>query len=153
MTQWNEKMKSLLELHEGTRDKVYDDATGQTIRPRTKVHGWPTIGIGRNLVTNPLRPHEIDYLFRSDLEAVLAMCNLTFTWFKRLDGVRRAVVVDMVYGMGLGGFQTFENTIGFLEAGEYFAASREMLDSVWARGPHKGRAQRLSKMMETGEWP
>ena len=75
-----------------------------------------------------------------------------FRWFKSLDGVRRAVVVNMLFNMGWKKFNGFRKTIALIDHGDYNAASVEMLDSKWAKqvGP---RADELSKMMSTGQWP
>ena len=68
-----------------------------------------------------------------------------------LGDVRQAVVVDMSFNLGLTRFSQFTQTLKAISAGNYAAASSYMLDSKWARqvGP---RAQRLAKMMRTGEW-
>ncbi|MCZ6898261.1 MAG: lysozyme, partial [Betaproteobacteria bacterium] len=75
----------------------------------------------------------------------------TFNWFGGLDEVRTAVIVNMVYNLGLTRFSKFKKTIGFIELNEWEMASVEMLNSKWANQVGS-RANELSEMMKTGEW-
>jgi len=130
----------LIKKHEGTRDKMYKDS-----------EGIETIGIGHNLRDKPISNAAIEQIFSDDLADVIDEVSQAFTWYNDLNEVRQAVILDMVFNMGLAGFKLFKNTIKLLANGEYDAASIEMLDSLWARQVGS-RADTLSNMMRTGEW-
>ncbi len=61
-----------------------------------------------------------------------------------------AVVLNMIFNMGLSRFSGFIKTIGYIENGQYFMAATEMLDSKWAKQVGK-RARTLAKLMEAGD--
>ena len=126
----------LIKKHEGYSDKVYLDSVGV-----------PTGGFGHAfLVGSPISSYVADAFFRADFREVIdnyEYLNLG------LDGVRRAVVLNMLFNLGLPKFLTFKNTIASLRAGKYKDASRHMMDSVWARQV-VARATELSQMMENG---
>jgi lysozyme len=70
--------------------------------------------------------------------------------FEGLNDVRKAVVLSMCYQLGFFSVRKFRKTIAYLAAGEYEAASVEMLDSRWYRQT-KSRALRHSEMIKTGK--
>jgi lysozyme len=86
------------------------------------------------------------------VEKVEADLERTFPWYHELDDVRKAVLIDMCYNMGISTLKQFYTTLGLIKDGNYTEASRQMLKSLWAKQV-KGRAKRLSRMMETGQWP
>jgi lysozyme len=69
--------------------------------------------------------------------------------FDDLDVVRKGVIVEMAYNFGRARLGKFVDTLAFVQAGEFEAASREMLNSRWATQV-KGRATNLSKLMKEG---
>lgn len=135
-----ERTKALLRLHEGVRPMPYTDTVGKL-----------TIGVGRNLTDRGLLPSEVEFLLDNDVHLVTTQC-MTFPWFEGLDEVRQAVVLDMVFNLGLTSFKTFVNTIKMISLGDYHGAAGNMLQSKWATqvGP---RATQLSNMMANGAWP
>lgn len=132
-------LKDILIRDEGCRLKPYRDSVGKL-----------TIGVGRNLDDNGISYEEAMILLDHDIEKASQDAE-SFHWFWGLNEVRQAVVVSMIFNMGLPTFSQFKKTIMCIEMGDYWQAAREMLDSRWAVqvGP---RATRLSIMMETGEW-
>ncbi len=146
-------IEKLLELHEGIKLKPYRDIVGKL-----------TIGIGRNLDDVGISTEEAYELFDHDLQKVIIELQRTFNWWINLDHVRQAVLMDMCFNLGIGGLQKFYQTdpiklkngelytLNYVEKGDYKIASQHMLQSLWATQV-KGRAVRLAKMMETGEWP
>jgi lysozyme len=134
-------LKSMITLHEGERLKMYQDTKGI----------W-TIGVGHNIEEKGISKAVSQMMLEEDL-AEAAEDARTFNWFGGLDEVRQAVVIDMIFNMGLTRFSRFRKTIGYIERGMYRSASVEMLDSKWAREDvAESRSGKLSKMMETGEW-
>ena len=111
--------------------------------------GLETIGYGR-LLSRGLSEDEAEYLLENDIKLVEAQAD-QFDWYHGLDEVRQAVIISMLFNMGISRFSGFHNTISAIARGDWVAASNGMLDSKWA-GQVKGRAQRLATMMLTGAW-
>jgi lysozyme len=138
------KLRSLLVLHEGVVPYAYKDSLGY----------W-TIGVGFLIdrekggrMPKPVMDFWLDYELKEkdrELEAAAP-------WITGLDEVRRAVLVDMAYNLGVAGLLKFTTTLGHVKAGNFAAASESMLKSKWATQVGR-RAQRLSDMMRSGEWP
>ena len=129
------KIRKQLEFHEGRRLKPYRCTSGKI-----------TIGVGRNLQDRGISDYECDVMLDRDIDETISACKLSFPWFESLSQARQAVVVDMVFNLGVIGFQAFKRTIAYIEAGQYRAASREMLRSRWA-DQVGDRAVRLSIML------
>lgn len=111
-----------------------------------------TIGYGICIELTGLTANEADYLLRNRVELAEAECRGAFSWFTNLDLVRQSVIVNMAYNLGLPKLRKFKKTIDHMEHGNYAAAAVEMLDSRWATQVGY-RADELSEMMRTGEWP
>lgn len=131
----------LIKGHEGLRLKPYRCTTGKL-----------TIGYGRNLDDQGITKAEAKYLLTNDLNRCLVSLEKEFVWFLDLDDVRRAVLVDMAFNMGLAGLKKFKMTLTAVEKKDYEKASRQMMMSVWA-GQVGGRALRLAHIMRNGEVP
>lgn len=54
-------------------------------------------------------------------------------FMKNLSCERIAVIIDMVYNMGLQGFLQFKKTISYIEKEKFKEAGEEMLNSKWAK--------------------
>lgn len=133
-----ESAKELIKKHEGLRLAPYKCSAGKL-----------TIGWGRNLEDNGITTEEAEMMLNHDLQLCIASAN-RFDWFDALDEVRQSVVVNMIFNLGLAGFSKFKKTIAAIEKGDFDEASKEMLDSLWARQV-KGRAQELANMMKEGK--
>jgi lysozyme len=129
-----------LRRDEGCRLKLYQDTVGK----------W-TIGIGRNLSDVGISQEEADLLLQNDIKAATVSLESTFPWTMALDDVRKDVLLNMVFNMGVGGLATFRGTLSLLEAKDFSGAAQAMLASKWAEqvGP---RAQRLSIQLESGTY-
>jgi lysozyme len=122
-----------LKSEEGVKLAVYDDATGAYIRPGTRCIGNPTIGIGTNIgLGTGITETEAEYLLWNRL-VIAGTDAATLPGWEGLDDVRRLVLVDMTYNMGVDG------------------AAAEMMDSVWHKQTGK-RAEGLAAVMKTGVW-
>lgn len=139
----SEQLKQMLIRDEGEVLHAYEDS-----------EGYLTIGVGH--LIDKRRGGGISkrisrLLLEDDIRNAKqdALANLPF--ISTLDPVRRDVVFNMVFNMGISTFLEFRKTIQCLRNGDYKGAAREMLDSKWARqvGP---RATRLAQMMESGEY-
>lgn len=151
------RLAAQLADHEGRRRFVYDDATGKAIRPGTLVRGNPTIGVGRNLIDRGLLDSEIDLMLDHDIDDALAEA-MQFPWFAGLDPVRRAVIVELIFNMGLPRLRGFKNFLRYMSEHRWPHAAEELIDSLWRRqvdpivGDGQGRADVLVHMVKTGEW-
>jgi len=128
-----------LKRHEGVELKPYKCTSDKL-----------TIGVGRNLEDVGISEAEAEYLLMNDLSRFMKMAN-EFDWYAGLNDARKAVIISMLFNLGRGGFNKFLKFKQALAEGDHLTASREMLDSRWAKQV-KGRAVELSKQMETGKW-
>ncbi len=112
--------------------------------------GKQTIGYGRNLEDRGITEPEAAWLLERDIEGCVAKLRDEAYWLD-LNEVRQAVLISMVFQMGWVGFQGFKNTRACIAAKRYYEAANHMLNSKWATQT-RARANRLARMMETGEW-
>ena len=147
-----EKLKEQLILHEGLKLNAY----------KCPADKW-TIGVGRNLEANPLTEDEmLEVLKEVGITKEIAMYWLNkeirqvkrklanYEWYTSQSKIRRRVLIDMAFNLGVSGLLSFQNMIGALEVGNYEVAAEEMLDSRWAEQVGS-RAKRLANMMETNK--
>lgn len=109
--------------------------------------GYPTIGYGRNLKTNPLTEKEEAECFKSS-DNLNVSKNVAEKWLlkeveiiadrlekegylKYLDPLRQAVLIDLVYNLGFAKFLTFKKFLIALSNANYGIASDELVDSKW----------------------
>ena len=147
--------------HEGMVLTVYKDSLG-----------IDTIGIGRNLKDRGISREELDYLDIPNMEVVhehgiseadaryLALNDIAIvenelcrvhTCVENLDSVRQLVLMDMAFNMGVPRLCKFVKMWNAIHEEKWEAASREMLDSKWARQVGR-RAKILSDAMASGEF-
>jgi lysozyme len=116
--------------------------------------GWTTIGVGRLIDARRggrLSADEVNYLLKNDVSRVRQQVADRLPWVAQLDEIRRAVLHNMAFQLGVNGLCNFVRTLALVKAGDYAGAAAEMLDSAWAKQTPE-RAQRLSQQMETGQW-
>ena len=139
-----EQLTAQLRRDEGTKATAYQDHLGF----------W-TIGVGRLIDSRKpgagLRPDEIDYLLRNDINDRVAALTKALPWFDRLDEARRGVLINMAFQLGTAGLLGFKSTLALIAAGKYAEAAEQMLKSKWATQT-PARAKRLAEQMKTGEW-
>lgn len=139
-----EQLTAQLRRDEGTRAAAYKDSMG-----------WLTIGVGRLIDSRKpgagLRPDEIDYLLRNDINDRVAALRKALPWFGALDDARQGVLINMAFQMGTAGLLAFRQTLGLVRDGRYAEASEQMMKSKWAEQT-PARARRLAEQMKTGEW-
>lgn len=130
-----------LRLHEGERLRPYRCSAGKL-----------TIGVGRNLEDRGITREESAMLLANDIAAVDAELVRRLPWVTQLDPVRRRVLIDMAFNLGMGGLMEFRRTLAAVAEGRYQHAAGMMLESRWASQVGE-RAQRLARMMLTGKDP
>jgi lysozyme len=147
------KLIDLISDHEGVILKVYDDGTGQELQAGDILIGHPTIGVGRNVAKDGLgiSEDEAKYLLLNDISRVEQ--EIKNFPIDHLNEVRTAVIIDMAFNMGITRFNPtmWPNFFRGIVNELWDEASKEMLDSNWARQT-KRRSKNLSKMMFTGQW-
>ena len=117
------------------------DEEGYSEKPYRCPAGKLTIGIGYNLDAGmPLD------------EAVLLMRHRMDKIRYALNEARQAALISMAYQMGITGVLGFKRALHAAGRGLYDTASKEMLDSNWARQT-PARAQRTAYMMRYGKFP
>ncbi len=129
---------SLIKQHEGLRLKPYHCTEGKL-----------TIGYGRNLDDVGITESEAEYLLEQDMKASIVQAS-NFPFFAGLNEYRKAVIVDMIFNLGLSRFNQFKRMLNALQRHDYHQAATEMLDSRWATQVGI-RADRLAQIMRTGE--
>lgn len=144
------KLRAQLSKHEGRRQFAYDDASGKTIGEGSFVRGLPTVGVGRNLYGKGLSEDEIDYLLDNDITDAMRDAS-TLPAFAKLDPVRQAVLVELVFNMGLARVKEFKKFLNFANEGRWAHAAEELKDSLWYRQV-KSRADTLIEQFKTGQW-
>ena len=127
--------------HEGWRPYAYRDSLG-----------YLTIGYGRLIDQQKgggITEQEGEMLLSNDLAGSVNSAPLFVKNYHELSENRQRVVIEMIFNLGSGGFAKFKNTIAAIERGDYEAAAKGMLSSLWAKQV-KGRAKTLAEMMKQG---
>lgn len=137
-------LRSQLEREEDRRRHVYRDTRGIL-----------TIGIGRNVDRDAggpgLRDVEMDFMLDNDIAEATAEVIEALPWAASLSPARMAVLIGMRFQMGLAGLLGFRQALASVRDERYADAGARMLQSRWAQQT-PGRAHRMSRQMETGEW-
>lgn len=131
-----------LKKDEGLRLTAYQDTVGVW----TIGYGATGAGISRGVTWTQVQAEQrlIDDIRRHNDEI-----HSKLPWMKSLDPVRRRVLENMAFNLGIAGLLGFKNTLEFVRTGQYAKAADGMLASKWAKQV-KGRAVRLANEMRTG---
>jgi len=129
--------------HEGKRKSVYQDSLGY----------W-TIGIGRlcdKRKNAGLSEAEMLYLLNNDIAESRAELE-KFSWFTQLDEVRKEVLIELHFNMGLENLLEFKHMLNYLDQGYYLNASSQLLKSLWAEEVGHFRAMDLAQRLISGTY-
>lgn len=141
-------VRYMLISEEGWRNKAYPD-------PLTKGAPW-TVGVGH---CGP-EVHEglywgddkISEVLDADIAHATVECQSSFApWFQHLNEPRQAVLIGMVFQMGIRRTRGFRRALAAMAVGAWETAAAEMLDSTWAKQT-PARAKRMADQLLTGEW-
>ena len=134
--------------------------------------GIDTIGIGRNLKDRGISKEELEYLDIPNMDVIyehglteadaryLALNDIAIVenelcrvhkCVEDLDSVRQLILMDMAFNMGVPRLCKFKLMWNAIHEKNWEAASREMLNSRWARQVGR-RAKILSEAMASGEF-
>ena len=135
-----ERIKEQLVRHEGLRLKPYRCTAGKL-----------TIGIGRNLEDCGISQTEAYVLLENDIQnCEKQLIDEIPEIYNGLDEVRKSVLLNMCFNLGIGGLLEFTNTLAFIAAGDWERAANGMLASKWAKQVGR-RAIELSELMRKGK--
>jgi lysozyme len=131
-----QKAKEMLKRHEGLRLYVYE-CTG----------GKKTIGYGRNLEDRGITEAEAEAMLDSDIEYTEQRLVSSFDFYQDLDDVRKAVLIDLAFNIGMAGIKGFKKMLKALEEGDYPEAAIQLLDSRYTTQVPK-RAMELARLLD-----
>jgi len=133
------RIKAQLVRHEGLRLKPYRCTAGKL-----------TIGIGRNLDDCGITQSEAYVMLINDIiNCEKQLQSKIPDIYNGLDEVRKSVMLNMCFNMGINGLLGFKNTLAFVKAGDWERAANNMLVSKWAKQVGR-RAIELSELMRKG---
>ncbi len=148
-----EEMEQRLIFEEGLRLRKYRCS-----------EGFETIGVGRNLESNPYTAEELSNIKDPDNltedEAMMLLDNDIFKCVKKLnklnaylyaDKQRRYALLSMCFQMGFEGLCKFKKMLLAMDDKDYDKASIECLDSSYAKQT-PARANRIAHLIKTGKW-
>ncbi|MBU2249208.1 MAG: hypothetical protein KKD77_20845 [Gammaproteobacteria bacterium] len=113
--------ESLIKKHEGYRDVIYPDSLG-----------IPTLGWGHALHVGSKVPIEVSEKFfeRDFKEALMNYDSLEFP--RDITDEIKAVILDMLFNLGLTGFKGFKNFIAAVRRLDREGMAYHMMQSKWA---------------------
>ena len=130
-----DKLIEAVKFSEGFRDRVYKDTLG-----------IDTIGYGFAIKDLVLDEDISEMILERKLEALIERVNKRFDFVECLPEEAQEVIYEMCYQLGVTGVSKFKKTLAYLAHHEFKLASKEMLDSKWARQT-PNRANKLSDIM------
>lgn len=134
------RIKAQLVRHEGLRLKPYRCTAGKL-----------TIGIGRNLDDCGISQSEAYVMLINDIMNCEKQLQAKIPdIYNGLDEVRKSVLLNMCFNLGINGLLGFKNTLAFVKAGDWERAANNMLVSKWAKQVGR-RAIELSELMRKGK--
>ena len=135
-----DRIKEQLVRHEGLRLKPYRCSAGKL-----------TIGIGRNLDDCGITQSEAYVMLINDIiNCEKQLQSKIPDIYNGLDEVRKSVLLNMCFNLGINGLLGFKNTLAFVKAGDWERAANNMLVSKWAKQVGR-RAIELSELMRKGK--
>jgi lysozyme len=135
-----ETLISILIDHEGLKKLPYVDTMEKT-----------SIGIGRNLTDRGISREEAIYLCLNDVKESRSELS-NYQWYESLDDVRKDVLVELHFNIGLSKLLKFDNMIQSLILKKYADAATHMLDSAWRKQVGDRRALNMAKRLSTGKY-
>lgn len=155
-----------LDINEIIQRLVFHE--GCRLMPYYCSKGYKTIGVGRNLDTNPLTAEEIKicgdsyekgitknaafYLLRNDIEKAKNSCLRKIPFYITLDKERKYALLDMCFQLGIDGLLGFKNMLSAMGRGDWECAARECLNSKYAKEDTPKRAKRISETIKNGKF-
>lgn len=133
-----ETLEQRVQRHEGLNLKLYHDSLG-----------FATIGYGRNVQSKGISADEALLMLRNDIRTAQQSLIDNLPWVSGLDDLRREVLVEMAFQLGINGLLDFRKTLDFVQSHQYDSAADEMVNSTWHTQTPK-RCEELAEIMRTG---
>jgi lysozyme len=134
------KLIEQLKIHEGVKLKPYKCSAGKL-----------TIGVGKNIEDNGITLEEAEYLLQNDIAEATRQLLHAFPWMVDFNDARISAMINFTFNVGIGTVKKFENTLSYMQSGEWDKAADEMMDSRWARQVGN-RAVEVTEQIRTGKW-
>jgi|TARA_R110001592_G_scaffold169400_2_gene405925 lysozyme len=133
-----EQTKAEIKKEEGFRMETYKCTEGHL-----------TGGYGHKMLDGETPPTDMagwTKLFERDFARAMSGAEELLMICPNVDDTARHIVVEMCYQMGSYGVSKFHGMLSALQESDYVTASKEMLDSRWAKQTPK-RAMRMAERM------
>lgn len=136
------------------------------LKPYRCSAGYLTIGIGRNLETNPLTSEEQKvvgnwqcgitknaafFLLKNDIAKAMKDCKSKIPFWQQLDNERQYALLDMTFNLGIKGVLNFKKMLSAMGCGDWEKAAEECLNSKYAAQTGQ-RAKRIAETIRTGRF-
>ena len=136
------QLREQLKIDEGVKYEIYKDHLG-----------YDTFGIGHLVVKEDVEfgqsvgakvsEDRVNKVFEKDVQKMIKEAKILFPNFDSLPEEVQQVIVNMTFNMGRPRLSNFKKFISYINESKWEEASKEMLNSAWAKQVGK-RAQRLS---------
>ena len=136
------QLREQLKIDEGVKYEIYKDHLG-----------YDTFGIGHLVVKEDsefgkpigtkVSEDRVNEVFEKDVQKMIKEAKILFPNFDSLPEEVQQVIVNMTFNMGRPRLSNFKKFISYINESKWEEASKEMLNSAWAKQVGK-RAQRLS---------
>ena len=140
-----EQLQIELAADEGCKLEIYLDHLG-----------YPTVGIGHLIteddelygfeVGSEVSQEHVDELFHEDIQRTVRDCELLYSDFNDLPEEAQLIIANMCFQLGRPRLTGFKKMKAAVDSRDWREASRQMLDSKWAKQT-PNRASRLSHRM------
>src|SRR5882762_7109883 len=136
----HELISNLIKKHEGLRLMAYMDTAGKlTIGYGCNLDAWDAktacdvAGLDFVAVRGGLAitQQQAETILNYQLGKVLSAAHSTFPEFDTYPEGVQAVIADLIFNLGLGGFLGFRKTIASLKNRDWFTAADHLKDSAW----------------------
>lgn len=145
-------LEAQLDLEEGFRILIYDDATGHSFKKGDTLKGNLSAGAGINLMV-PFDPVELRFIEQNRIAKVQKSLQ-AIPWYGGLDPVRQVALADIAFNIGVLGLLHWPLFLAAMAKKDYPAAVAQVRgDALWISQVGAARAGRLEAMIETGAWP
>jgi len=145
-------LEAELQVEEGDRSSIYDDATGKPFKKGDTLKGNLSVGIGLNL-SIPFAPQELAFMESFRIQKGMALLS-QYPWFAEQDPVRQTALADIAYNIGAVGLLHWPHFLAYMAKKQYPSAVAEIRgDTLWVNQVGPLRSGRLEAMLLTGEWP
>ena len=92
------------------------------------------------------------YLLENDIKRVEQELIDSFEWYESLDEVRKDALCNLCFNIGLPSLKGFKLALGHMADRNYEDASREFLNSKWAKDVGPLRSIDITDMIRTGRY-